>query len=242
METKKTQRADLEKERTTFFLMGFAVVLSTFFVLMEWQSPNSDVSGLDFLNSVFIENEFAGHIEAPSNFNSPENQAPVIIEKQEPKVVLEGYNIVDEIVDSEENPEELQTQLQVVSNTILPKIDEKKPAIPINHLETTDSDVHFQADVMPQFPGGQVELIRFIYANIQYPSAALKQRIQGRVWCSFIIHSDGSVSDVRLENGVYIFLDEEAIRVLQKMPDWTPGRINEKEVNIRVYLPIVFKL
>ena len=95
---------------------------------------------------------------------------------------------------------------------------------------------------MPQFPGGNVELIRFIYSHIQYPQAALKQRIQGRVWCSFIVDRDGTISDVALEQGIYIFLDEEALRVLKTMPPWIPGKTQGESVRVKVYLPIVFKI
>jgi protein TonB len=104
-----------------------------------------------------------------------------------------------------------------------------------------ETDAVISAETMPQFPGGQTALIRFIYENIQYPPVALKQRIEGRVWCSFIVEADGSISNIRLEESVYIFLDEEAVRVLKKMPAWSPGRTKGENVRVKIYIPIVFK-
>ena len=103
------------------------------------------------------------------------------------------------------------------------------------------TNVAASAESMPQFPGGQTELIRFLYKNIQYPAIALKQKIEGRVWCSFIVEKDGSISNVNLEEGVYIFLDDEAVRVLKMMPNWVPGRTNGEYVGVKVYIPVVFK-
>jgi protein TonB len=241
METKKTPGADLEKERTTFFLVGFAVVLSTFFVLMEWQSPDSDFSGLNLLNPVFIENEFTGNIESPGILNEqPENPIPETIEKTDPETVFEDYNIVAEVNEVEETPYETPAQLTPDSSVLIPE-ERDNPVISENQ-PLAGADIHSQAEIMPQFPGGQVALIQFIYKNIQYPPVALKQRIQGKVWCSFVVDKDGSVSNIRLEEGVYIFLDEEAIRVLGKMPQWIPGQNAGKNIRVKVYLPIVFKL
>ena len=93
-----------------------------------------------------------------------------------------------------------------------------------------------------EFPGGRIALIQYIYQHIQYPSAALKQRIQGRVVSSFIIHEDGSVSDITLIQGVYSFLDDEALRVLHSMPSWKPAMKDGKAVKSKVIVPIVFRL
>ena len=93
-----------------------------------------------------------------------------------------------------------------------------------------------------EFPGGRAALIRYIYQNIQYPSVALKQRIQGRVVSSFIINEDGSISDVTLIQGVYSFLDDEVLRVLRSMPPWKPAMKDGKAVKTKGIVPIVFRL
>ncbi|MCL1934587.1 MAG: TonB family protein [Candidatus Azobacteroides sp.] len=233
MEIKKTPEADLEKGRITFFLMGFAVALSGFFVLLEWQSSETDTSDWETLGPVFIENEFEGGIKTEESESG--SIAPPEISK--PEIVYEDYVIADDV------PVVKEDTAIAFSHS---KSDEK-PITPVKNETVipneTDTDTVTAAstEVLPQFPGGQTALIRFIYENIRYPSTALKQRIEGRVWCSFIVEPDGSVSNVQLEKGVYIFLDEEAVRVLKNMPAWIPGRTKGENVAIKVYIPIVFK-
>lgn len=93
-----------------------------------------------------------------------------------------------------------------------------------------------------QFQDGKTALLRYIYQNIHYPPAALKQRINGRVICSFIVNEDGSLSDVTLIQGVYIFLDDEVLRVIRSMPQWKPAMKDGKPVKIKYIMPVVFKL
>ena len=93
-----------------------------------------------------------------------------------------------------------------------------------------------------QFQDGKTALLRYIYQNIHYPPAALKQRINGRVVCSFIVNEDGSLSDVTLVQGVYVFLDDEVIRVIKSMPLWKPAMKDGKPVKIKYIMPVVFKL
>jgi protein TonB len=242
METKKTPGADLENKRTTFFLMGFAVVLSTFFVAMEWRSPIDDSADMDLLIPVFIENEFTGNSKTPGMNEQVIENTFQEKEDMKPEIVYEDFNIVEEVV-TIEKPEEWQAQQILPDSSIIdPKIAVPETVLHLGNLPETVSGITAQADEMPQFPGGTTGLIRYIYQNMQYPSAALKQRIQGRVWCSLTVNKDGSVSDVRLEQGVYIFLDEEAVRVLKTLPAWNPGLKAGKAVSTKVYLPIVFRL
>lgn len=98
-------------------------------------------------------------------------------------------------------------------------------------------------DIQPQFPGGERGLINFVNKNREYPYYAYKKRIQGRVLCSFIVGTDGRVSDVRVIRGAGDdSLDREAIRVISKMPRWSVGKVGDHAVPVRVVLPIAFRL
>ncbi len=97
-------------------------------------------------------------------------------------------------------------------------------------------------EVMPEFPGGNRALVKFLSGNIQYPAIAKENEIQGRVICSFIVMDDGSIRDLYVERGVDPSLDAEAMRVLRLMPDWKPGRQKGVPVNIHFSLPIEFRL
>jgi len=98
-------------------------------------------------------------------------------------------------------------------------------------------------DIQPQFPGGERGLINFINKTREYPYHAYKKGIEGRVLCSFIVGTDGRVSDVRVIRGAADeSLNREAIRVIGKMPKWSIGKVGKQAVPVRVVLPINFRL
>ncbi|MBR5726835.1 MAG: energy transducer TonB [Muribaculaceae bacterium] len=98
-------------------------------------------------------------------------------------------------------------------------------------------------DIQPQFPGGERGLINFINKTREYPYRAYKKGIQGRVLCSFIIGTDGKVSDVRVVRGAGDeSLNREAVRVISEMPKWSVGKVGNHAVPVRVVLPIAFRL
>lgn len=109
--------------------------------------------------------------------------------------------------------------------------------------QTKKNDMAYDVvEVMPQYPGGQIAMMKYIMENIKYPKQAMKEGIQGRVTVSFIVEKDGRVSNVRLLRSVQSALDKEAIRVVKSMPKWTPGKHNGKPVRVRFNLPVMFKL
>lgn len=93
----------------------------------------------------------------------------------------------------------------------------------------------------PTFPGGDTQLMRFINSTREYPKTAYNKGIQGRVTCSFVINVDGTVSHISVIRGVEPTLNKEAIRVLSKMPEWTPGRLNGQPVPTRVVWSVPFR-
>ena len=97
-------------------------------------------------------------------------------------------------------------------------------------------------EVMPQFPGGQIAMMKYIMENMKYPEQAMKEGIQGRVTVRFIVEKDGSISDVKPVLSVHPLLNKEAVRVVESMPKWTPGKHNGKPVRVRFNLPVMFKL
>ena len=109
--------------------------------------------------------------------------------------------------------------------------------------QTKKNDMVFDVvEVMPQFPGGQIAMLKYIMENIKYPEQAMKEGIQGRVAVSFIVEKDGSISDVKPILSVHPLLNKEAVRVVESMPKWTPGKQNGKPVRVRFNVPVMFKL
>ncbi|MCF0182494.1 MAG: energy transducer TonB [Muribaculaceae bacterium] len=98
-------------------------------------------------------------------------------------------------------------------------------------------------DVQPQFPGGEHGLINFINETREYPFHAYEKKIQGRVLCSFIVGTDGRVSNIRVIRGSGDeSLNREAMRVIGEMPRWKAGKVGKTAVPVRVVLPIAFRL
>lgn len=95
--------------------------------------------------------------------------------------------------------------------------------------------------IKPQFPGGDDKLVAFINDNRQYPSEAYKKGIQGRVTCSFVVNADGSVSHISILKGVEHSLNKEALRIMGKMPEWSPGKHEGRAVPVRVIWSVPFR-
>ena len=97
-------------------------------------------------------------------------------------------------------------------------------------------------DVMPQYPGGDRELLKFIAQSIKYPTDAQEAGVQGRVICSFVVDKKGNIVEPKIIRGIDPSLDAEALRVIGMMPRWTPGRQDGKAVRVLCTVPITFRL
>ncbi len=102
--------------------------------------------------------------------------------------------------------------------------------------------VYSKVEQMPQFPGGEKEMMKFIMDNMKYPPKAKEMGIQGTVIASFIVNDKGKVVKVKIVRGIGSGCDEEALRVIKSMPDWTPGKQGGKAVNVSYLLPVKFTL
>lgn len=97
-------------------------------------------------------------------------------------------------------------------------------------------------DEMPKFPGGDEARMKFMVENLKYPEIAKKSGIQGRVFVTFVVEKDGTVTDVRILRGIGAGCDEEAVRVIEAMPRWLPGKFNGEPVRVRFNMAIHFSL
>ena len=108
--------------------------------------------------------------------------------------------------------------------------------------DTAKEEAFDVVEQMPEYPGGLPELMKYISMNVHYPEAATKTGTQGRVVVQFIIEEDGTVSDARVVQRVSDELDAEALRVVNAMPKWTPGRQKGQPVRVKYTLPVTFRL
>lgn len=109
-------------------------------------------------------------------------------------------------------------------------------------VEETKEETLTVVDVMPQYPGGDHELLKFIAQSIKYPTDAQEAGVQGRVICSFVVDKKGNIVEPKIIRGIDPSLDAEALRVIGMMPRWTPGRQDGKAVRVLYTVPITFRL
>lgn len=140
---------------------------------------------------------------------------------------------------------------QPISDDILVSIPDtikkevKKEPAPAKKEPAKSSEVKFVTmtpDDQPTYPGGDEARIKFLMENIKYPETAKKDTIQGKVFVTFMVQKDGSITNVKVTRGVRKDLDEEAIRVVKLMPKWNPGKLKGEVIITTMNLPISFKL
>lgn len=107
------------------------------------------------------------------------------------------------------------------------------------HVEEKVYDV---VEEMPQFPGGPSALFEYLFNNLQYPVVAEENGVQGRVIVTFIVEKDGSISNAKVVKAVDPSLDKEAIRLVESMPNWIPGKQNGEPVRVKYTVPVTFRL
>lgn len=110
------------------------------------------------------------------------------------------------------------------------------------NTDKTDDPVFVVVDEMPVYPGVQEALNKFIVDNVSYPDNAKKENIQGTVYVSFVVNEKGEVVNCKVERGVNPELNKEALRVINKLENWTPGKHNGKTVKVKFAFPIKFSL
>ena len=107
-------------------------------------------------------------------------------------------------------------------------------------IEESEDEIFLMIEEDPEFPGGIDSLYKFVQENIRYPEKALKNNIQGKVYVSFVVEKDGSISNVRVLRDIGGGCGAEAVRVVQLMPKWKPGRVKGKAVRTQFNLPVTF--
>lgn len=116
-------------------------------------------------------------------------------------------------------------------------------AIPVLAQEKDDEEpIFFNVEEMPEYPGGEKAMQKYIADNVQYSKTAKEKGIQGKVFVSFIVSKNGNIKNAKVVRCVDPLIDQEALRVINSMPAWTPGKQSGKMVDVQCTLPINFAL
>ncbi|MDR1557244.1 MAG: TonB family protein [Tannerellaceae bacterium] len=229
MEVKKTKRADLEDSKTPSFLMGIIIGCAVLFVGFEWGTRDVQVVVDSGISEIITEEDI--EITRPEDAPPPPPPPPAPVVTEVLNVVEDDVEIVEqEIITSEDT--QMSAQVQTYVAPVAAQEEEEESAQPIFTV----------VEEMPQFPGGETELLRFLGSSIKYPVIAQENGIQGRVICAFVVNRDGAVVDAEVVRGVDPSLDKEALRVINTMPKWAPGKQRGKPVRVKYTLPVTFRL
>ena len=138
------------------------------------------------------------------------------------------------LVTNSEGSTDLNNFSESINNIV---IENKKPVV-----DDKPEEVFKSVEQMPQFPGGEAALMKFLSSHINYPPMAAENNVQGKVIVQFVVDKTGKVGEVKIVRSVDKELDHEAIRVCQALPKFVPGRQNGRPVSVWFTLPIQFKL
>ena len=169
--------------------------------------------------------------------DKPQKQVPIKKGKANGKI---NTGTAGEIVVVGSGPETSTSDEQNTAvGTFTP--DEQNTAVG-TFTPVSEDKVFDVVEQMPEYPGGMEKLFEYLSQNIRYPKEAMEKDIQGRVIVTFVVKKDGSISDASVVRSVDPLLDEEGLRVISAMPNWTPGMQNGEAVNVKYTVPISFHL
>ncbi len=220
MELKKSEEANIEKLRVPITLMGLLFVGSIVLASFSYTSAvKRDLkAGVDE-NAADIQ-----FVEEVTQEDTPPPPPPPQVDAPPP--------VTEEIVE-EENTE--------VEPTPVVQTPPPVEVGPVEEVVVEEEIIDFP-DVEASFPGGAAEMQKWIANNVQYPQTSIEMNEQGRVYLSFVVEPDGSITNINVERGVSNDLDREAKRLLRKMPKWVAGEAAGKKARTRCRLPINFTL
>jgi protein TonB len=221
MELKKSKEADLESKKIVFMTVGLVMVSAIVLMAFTYTTVTPDEKKELATEKKKVSDELV--------FEMVEPVEPPPVEQQQapPPPDLEEI----EVVDDEEEIEEIDFNL-----------DPEELPPPVEEEKIIDEPIQDFVEVDPAFPGGEAAMVQFIQKNVVYPELSREMGEQGTVYVQFVVNSDGSIQDVVVLKGVSDQLNKEAVRVVKKMPNWSPGEQAGKKVRVRYQIPIKFTI
>ncbi|HLV53160.1 MAG TPA: energy transducer TonB [Cryomorphaceae bacterium] len=221
MQPKKTPEADIERKRAALMIIGLLFATALILVAFEWRTYDTEVASLGEVEIDLIEEEIIPISQQQPPPPPPPPAPTTVIEIVEDEVEIEEELVIEDMEIDE------STEIEYI-----PEVVE----------EVEEEQIFTIVEEMPSFPGGEAAMIKYLAQNTRYPPMAKEAGIEGTVYVTFVVNENGEVSDVRVLRSIGGGTDEEAIRVVQNMPRWTPGKQRGKPVRVQYNLPIRFTL
>ncbi len=235
MKPKKNSKVDLRKNSSLYFVIGLAVILLITWQAIEWKTYDKSLYGYEALD---VDDDDDEEIPITEQIKTPPPPPPPPPAPEVIEVVEDEEEVEETVIESTETDEEEIIEVEEV------EIEE----------EIEDIDVPFAViEDVPIFPGCekvkkserrscfQERMNRHIRKNFRYPEIAQEMGIQGRVYVNFVIGKDGAITNIRMR-GPDKNLENEAQRIISKLPQMTPGKQRGRPVRVPFSIPITFRL
>ena len=227
MEEKKSKEADLEGKRFIFLEIGFILTLLAVWGAFEFSTraeKAEDLGTVSFQEDIVEEIPITRQEQIELPPPPPQQTVADIIEVVDDKIEINDDLTINEA--DENTAVEIQEIVEVA---------------PVEEVEEEAAPFVIVED-MPEFKGGDKALLKYIADHVVYPEMAKENDIQGTVYVGFVVNEKGKVTNVSILRGVDPLLDKEAIKVIENLPDWKPGKQSGKNVKVRMQVPIKFQL
>lgn len=227
MEPKKNEKANLENKKTLFIQVGLIIALLVCLGAMEWTSGQKKDSMFAGMTEEAIEEE-----QIPVTEETPPEELPP------PEVtVTDLFEIVEDdvVIENEVRFEDDETSEDKVVEIYAPVLQAEE--------EEVEEEIFVIVEDMPKFRGGDINKFReWVQKRVRYPELAAENGIQGRVFITFVVETNGNVSNVSVSRSVDALLDEAAKEAVSASPKWEPGMQRGRPVRVRYSIPIIFQL
>ena len=225
MELKKSPKADLRNKKGLFLEIGLCVALLCVIAAFAYTPKEHRIEQID-LNYGPVEEEI-------TEITRQDQKPPEPPKKVEVKVIADLMKVVtnDTKIDTGIDFAEFDEDVDVVQT------------IEVEEEVIVDDEPYLNAEVMPSFQGGDLNSFRnWVQSRVRYPQIANENGIQGNVILTFVIEKDGRLTNIQVLRTPDRSLSDEAIRVLNQSPKWSPGKQNDQAVRIKYTLPVVFRI
>lgn len=237
MNLKKNPKADLEKRKSLFFEIGLVIALAFTLISFEWPSKIKEVNEISNLLDLKLDEEIIP-ITRQEEIKEKPKLPPKIQLTDVITIVENNINVENELDIVEENFSQ-ETEFEIIPQEVFIEEevdDEAKVFVIVEEMPI------FRPDICKNNIEGNLELYKYINSSIRYPVIAQENGVTGRVFVSFVVGEDGYVSKVKLLRGIDPSLDKEALRVIENLPRFAPGKQRGKPVKVSYSSVINFVL
>lgn len=235
LQRKNSSTGRLRRQQRTRFLLSFVLIVATLYVALQFDFNRPLPVSLNIDMNKLVEDL---DITLPADADAPREET-VLAEQPE---VVEEIQTVELVEEQPKEPVSSATDIVATNEEGVAQESKVEHLIPSEVLDENKPIPSHLVEQMPQYPGGMSAFVQWLTQNLRYPAQAQKNRRQGRAVATFIVNTDGTISNLCIERADHQEFAQEALRVLSRMKNWTPGQQKGQPCRTLVAIPVDFKL